>query len=67
MIMAMLPVGVVIWPPGAVRHGNVTMINGLQVSCVPSVAARRFDLLEGLDVDVGDDLHCARPKTWEGG
>ena len=29
---------------------------GFQVSCVPPVAARRFDLLESLDVGLDDDL-----------
>ena len=29
---------------------------GWQGSCVTSVATRRLDLLEGLDVGIGDDL-----------
>ena len=42
--------------PGG-RQASVTLplSMGVPWSCVPSVAARRFDLLEGLDVDVGDD------------
>ncbi len=41
--------------PGAFRllvpgTGNVTTLNGVPRSCVASVAARRFDLPEGLDV-----------------
>ena len=31
---------------------------GLSGSCVPSVAARRFDLLEGLDVGLDDGLQA---------